>query len=266
MTKLYQRDEIPDNDGLQVVDPEAYNFIFNDVGDILVDESGNIPSYEFIKGCCFAEVHHLTNSVVACCGINNRPKSLKFISLRTTDFSSELYQLVAHAKQLLYFYQRHRFCGVCGAATSKLSKEVAVKCNVCSEVFYPELSPAIIVAIIKDKEILLARSVRHKETFSLIAGFVEPSETLETCVHREVMEEVGLKVNNLRYLKSQPWPFPNSLMVGFICDYVEGEITPQLEEIEEAAWYNSSNLPKIPTKNTIAGVIIESIIDQGLIK
>ncbi|MEJ2041606.1 MAG: NAD(+) diphosphatase, partial [Desulfosarcinaceae bacterium] len=123
---------------------------------------------------------------------------------------------------------------------------------------YPRLSPAIIVAVIRNDRILLARNKRFRAPFhSVLAGFVEPGETLEECEQREIGEVVGLAVKNIRYFGSQPWPFPNSLMVGFVAEYASGEITIDRKEIMEADWFPADALPRTPTRISIAGRLIE---------
>jgi NAD+ diphosphatase len=123
---------------------------------------------------------------------------------------------------------------------------------------YPRLSPAIIVAVLKNNQILLARNKRFKLPFySVLAGFVEPGETLEECVQREIREEVGIMTKNIRYFGSQPWPFPNSLMIAFVADYADGEITIDGSEIIDAAWFSKGELPQIPPTISIARQLID---------
>ena len=130
-------------------------------------------------------------------------------------------------------------------------------CHKCGHRVYPRISPCILVAVVKDDQILLARSKRHKPGFfSILAGFVESGETLEQAAVREVAEEVGVKINNLRYVGSQPWPFPHSLMAGFMADYVSGDIRCQPNEIEEAYWFDITALPEIPPVQTLSGQMI----------
>ena len=159
----------------------------------------------------------------------------------------ELIWVAGRANQLVDWNQSHRFCGKCGHATENKHDERAKICPQCSLINYPRVSPAIIVAVIKDRQILLGSNRRFKGGFySVLAGFAEPGESLEECVAREVKEEVGIAVKNIRYFGSQPWPFPNSLMVGFIADYAGGRIKVNKSEIIEAAWYSARSLPPIP--------------------
>jgi NAD+ diphosphatase len=166
--------------------------------------------------------------------------------------------IAGRANQLLYWHLTHVYCGKCGGATENKDDERAKICPQCRHVSYPRLSPAVIVAILKDNRILLARNSRFRMPFySVLAGFVEPGESLEECVAREVKEEVGITVKNIRYFGSQPWPFPDSLMVAFVSDYAAGEIAVDHSEITEAAWFSKNNLPQIPPKISIARQLID---------
>jgi NAD+ diphosphatase len=170
----------------------------------------------------------------------------------------QFFWMAAKATHLLYWGRHTRFCGLCGSKTAEKTDECAKVCERCGEIYYPRIAPAIIVAIIKDGQILLARANRFASPFySVLAGFVEPGESLEECVRREVREEVGIRIKNLRYFGSQPWPFPDSLMVGFIADYESGDIVVDLNENQDAGWYTPDNLPPIPGRLSIARRLIE---------
>lgn len=172
----------------------------------------------------------------------------------------QLFHLAARAVQVALFLQTHRFCGQCGSAMSLVSWELAALCNKCGHRCYPRIAPCVLVGIIKDKQILLARSSRHRKGFfSILAGFVESAETLEQAAVREVKEEVGVDITNLRYVGSQPWPFPHSLMTGFIADYAGGDIVCQPQEIEEAYWFDLASLPEVPPIQTLSGQIIQQL-------
>ena len=188
-----------------------------------------------------------------------------FIGLRRLfgRLAEDLIWAAGRANQLVDWSQSHQFCGRCGQATEDKQNERAKECPHCSLVNYPRVSPAIIVAVIKDHQILLGRNRRFKGGFfSVLAGFAEPGESLEECVAREVNEEVGIAVKNIRYFGSQPWPFPNSLMVGFIADYAGGRINVDQSEIVEAAWYPARNLPPIPPKISIARHLIDWFVEN----
>ncbi len=162
------------------------------------------------------------------------------------------------ANQLLFWQQTHAYCGACGCRTEEKSDEQARICPDCGLINYPRVTPAVIMAVTRGERILLARSKRARTPFySVLAGFVEPSETLEQCVEREVCEEVGISVQNLRYFGSQPWPFPNSLMIAFTAEYAGGEIQVDPGEITDAAWFDRTGLPaQIPPPLSIAGQLI----------
>ena len=162
------------------------------------------------------------------------------------------------ANQLLQWNQNHRYCGKCGNLTEDKRDERAKICPQCGLISYPRLSPAIIVAVVKEDRILLAHSQRFPAKFySVLAGFVEPGETLEECVEREVHEEVGISVQDIRYFGSQPWPFPDSLMVAFTADYAGGEIEIDRSEIDDADWFSADQLPPIPPKISISRQLID---------
>lgn len=167
------------------------------------------------------------------------------------------YRAAGKAYQILYWDEHSRFCPVCGTPTMQQAP-IMKKCPQCDNEIYPPISTAIIVLIRKGEEILLVHARNFRSTFhGLVAGFLEAGETLEECVAREVMEETGLKVKNIRYFSSQPWPYPSGLMVGFIADYESGEIKLQEDELTSAAFYHKDNLPEIPQKLSIARKLID---------
>lgn len=173
--------------------------------------------------------------------------------------------LAAYAVRILDFDRSTRFCGRCGHRTRALRTERARLCSDCNRIVYPRISPAIIVLIKKGEEILLARSPRFPEgIFSIIAGFVEPGENLEQAVHREVAEEVGITVTNIHYIASEPWPFPDSLMIGFTADYAGGDIAIDNNEIESAGWFTRETLPPRPSKSSISSALIEAWIRREI--
>jgi NAD+ diphosphatase len=170
----------------------------------------------------------------------------------------DLIWIAGRANQLVNWNQTHRHCGKCGKLTEYKTDERAKICPDCGLINYPRLSPAIIVAVLKNDRILLGRNKRFKLPFySVLAGFVEPGETLEECVKREIQEEVGITVKNIRYFGSQPWPFPDSLMIAFVADYARGKICTDGSEIIDADWFAKDNLPQIPPKISIARQLID---------
>jgi len=169
--------------------------------------------------------------------------------------------LASYAVRIMDFDRSHAFCGRCGAKTRPLTTERAQICTACNRIFYPRISPAIIVLIKKEDEVLLARSPRSPPGFfSIIAGFNEPGENLEETVHREVKEEVGISVQNLQYFGSEPWPFPDSLMIGFVADYAGGEIQIDNQEIEDAGWFTRDTMPLYPSRASITRALINAWI------
>jgi len=173
-----------------------------------------------------------------------------------------MFSLAGRAVQIVTWDRTHQYCGQCGTPTENLARERAKRCPACGLISYPRLSPAIIIAVVRHTEhgdrLLLARNHRFPPgRYSVIAGYVEPGETLEECARREVGEEVGIQIKNIRYFGSQPWPFPNSLMIGFTAEYDGGEFILEEEEIAEAGWFAADSLPGLPPKMSIARKMID---------
>ena len=192
------------------------------------------------------------------------PEPYAWMDLRVLldTINEELFWIAGLANHLLDWDRCHRFCGRCGQPTEDKTDERAKHCPACGLINYPRLSPAVIVAVVKDGKLLLARNKRFRGPFySVLAGFVEPGEALEDCVRREIREEVGLEVKNIRYFGSQPWPFPNSLMVGFTADYAEGEIEVDNAELMEADWFAAHSLPQVPSRISIARQLIDWFVE-----
>lgn len=193
------------------------------------------------------------------------PPQYEWVSLRSLveQVSGELFKRWGRASQLLHWYNTNRYCGSCGTKTAPHSSDLARVCPSCAASYYPAISPCIIVLVYRDKELLLARSPRFPEKmFSTLAGFIEPGESAEETVRREICEEVNIKVKNIRYFDSQPWPFPGQLMLGFYADYESGDILIDGVEICEAHWYPYDQLPLFPGPGTIAGMLIRQHISQ----
>lgn len=191
------------------------------------------------------------------------PAGMKLWGLRQlySRLDEELFWLAGRAFQIVDWDRTHQFCGRCGTKTEAAAGERARVCPACGQTHYPRVAPAVIVSVVRGDEILLARSPRHPPGFySVIAGFVEAGETLEETVVREVQEETGIRVQNIRYFGSQPWPFPHSLMVGFTADYAGGELTIDRTELEDAGWYTAANLPLVPMGLTIARRLIDAFV------
>jgi NAD+ diphosphatase len=191
------------------------------------------------------------------------PGGFKTLDLRTILREQEtgIFHLCCRAAHLLSWRQKHRYCGGCAQPLVDKPDELARQCPACGALVYPRISPAVIVAVIRGTSILLARSKRSRLNFySVLAGFVEPGETLEECVRREVLEETCIAVKNIRYFASQPWPFPDSLMVGFLADYAGGDLCLDDKELETADWFPADRLPRIPDAPSISRRLIEWFI------
>lgn len=188
------------------------------------------------------------------------PDNLVLINLRKLFGSVEdnLFWAAGRAFQIMDWNRTHLFCGRCGTPTQNKSNEIAKECPACGLIVYHSMAPAVIVAVVKDNRILLARNQQKAFKFySVLAGFVEAGESLEDCVKREIMEEVGIKVKNISYFSSQPWPFPNSLMLAFTAEYESGEIKVDGKEISDAGWFTKEELPEIPGNISIAWHLIQ---------
>jgi NAD+ diphosphatase len=173
------------------------------------------------------------------------------------------FALAGRALQLLQWDRDHQFCGRCGTPTEPRREERVRACPACKLSAYPRVAPAVMALVHRGKEILLARSPHFPAgMYSALAGFVEPGESLEQCLAREVAEEVGVEVARPRYVASQSWPFPHSLMIAFVCEWSSGEIRPQAGEIEEASWFDLLQLPKLPSKISIARRLIDAVCQE----
>ncbi|WP_293265920.1 NAD(+) diphosphatase [Neptunomonas sp.] len=171
------------------------------------------------------------------------------------------YVNLSRAAQLIIWHNEHRFCGRCANEMQHHNADLAKHCEKCSLVQYPRISPCIIVLVVDGDRCILARSPRFKPgIFSTLAGFIEAGETAEAAVHREIKEEVGVDVANVRYIQSQSWPFPHSLMLGFFADYAGGELIPDGVEIEEANWYHRDAMPDLPPSFAISSALIERFL------
>jgi NAD+ diphosphatase len=193
------------------------------------------------------------------------PEGLTLEGLRQVygRLDEDLFWLAARAIQIVDWDRTHQFCSRCGTPTVQRETERSKECPKCGQIHFPRLAPAVIVLVERGNQLLMARS-RHfaPGLFSVLAGFVEPGETLEEAVAREVKEESGILVKDIRYFGSQPWPFPHSLMIGFTAKYAGGEIILEDSELEAAGWYTADNLPPQPGKISIARKLIDSFVEK----
>ncbi len=193
------------------------------------------------------------------------PDGMSWQGLRTlfSVLGDAHFALAGRAVQLIDWDRNHQFCGRCGTPTESKREERARVCPACKLSCYPKIAPAVMALVRRGNSMLLGRSPHFpRGMYSALAGFVEPGETLEQCIAREVLEEVGVSVTNIRYFASQPWPFPNSLMIAFFCDYASGDIHPQETEIEDADWFDVFQLPQLPSKISIARRLIDAAVES----
>lgn len=195
------------------------------------------------------------------------PSGWQWVGLRASFdvLPLSLYLQAGKASQILFWDSHSRFCPACGTATEQINA-ITKRCPRCHYELYPPIATAIIVLVKRgDDELLLVHARNFRGNFKgLVAGFLEAGETLEQCVAREVMEETGLQITNIRYVDSQSWPYPSGLMVGFVADYVSGEIKMQEEELSTAAFYHRDHLPEIPRKVSIARRLIDLWIERKI--
>ena len=194
------------------------------------------------------------------------PPGMAFEGLRGlwSRLDDALLGVASHALQLIEWDRNHQYCGRCGAATQRRDDERARCCAACGLAAYPRLSPVVMVRVRRGREILLARAPRFLPgIYSVLAGFVEAGETLEQAIHREVAEEVGIQVKNLRYFASQSWPFPHSLMIAFTADHAGGEPRADGREILDARWFAPKHLPGLPSPMSMARCLIEDFVARA---
>ena len=203
-----------------------------------------------------------------CAEITKLPSNidnLEVMDLRSAGLlmSGDLFLISGKAVQIINWDKTHKYCGRCGSATETKADERAKVCPKCGLMCFPKICPAIIVAVTKGEEILLAHNHRFPDNlYSVVAGFVEPSETFEDCVKREVLEETGILVKNIKYFSSQSWPFPNSLMIGFTAEYAGGDVKADGVEIAHADWFSVDKLPTLPGKLSVARKLIDNFIEK----
>lgn len=233
---------------------------------LLVDGNFQLPQVEKLA----SDLSFCTGDQVIARDLQNSeaiPDGLQLVPIRQLlqFWNTQQFEQASRAIQLLEWRRNHQFCSHCGAKTEIHPTEFAMICPACRYHQYPRVQPCVITVITRgENEILLAKNAKNKSNmYGLIAGFVEVGETLEDAVRRETEEEVGLKLKNIQYLASQPWPFPSNLMIAFKAEYADGEIQLQEEEISDAQFFKFDSLPEIPFKGSIAHAMIMHVT-QGL--
>ena len=263
--------------GAPLEDPAAVCFVCHD-GRILVrgrgdraslprltdlEQLGIVPEDPFQFGLlghapCFALSQPMTHEL---------PEEWMMVGLRELVglLDEDGFLVAGRGLQFCEWDRSHRHCGRCGAPTIRTPGVWSRGCTVCGYSAFPRISPAVIMLVHKEDACLLAHAAHHPEgLFSVLAGFLEPGETLEECVAREVREEVGLEVTDIRYFGNQPWPFPHSLMLGFTAAWASGEIVVDGVEILEAGWYTANTLPdRIPSRISIARRLLDAFFAES---
>lgn len=245
---------------------EGLWFIFSKDSLLISEQSQELPSdpnFELQRTLYLGTLRgtHIFTGEIA--EENNIPSGWKWSYLKSlySTLTEEIFAIAGRALQLIYWDRTTQFCGHCGHPTCHRQHERCRECKTCKQLFYPKLTPVIMVLLKKEEKILLARSPHFPgKSYGVLAGFVDPGETLEQCIAREVYEEVGIKVKNIQYFQSQPWPFSQSLIIGFTCDWLEGEIQIDPAEIEAAGWFDTTNIPELPPKLSLAYILIASHI------
>lgn len=233
--------------------------------ELLVDENFQLPRVEKLESDLIvmdgdrviARDLHIEETI---------PEGLQLVPIRQliSQWSQLEFEQASRAIQLLEWRRNHKFCSHCGTETEVHTSEYAMVCPACRYHQYPRVQPCVITVITRGTdEILLAKNARNKSNmYGLIAGFIEVGETLEAAVERETLEEVGIRVKNIQYLSSQPWPFPSNLMIAFKAEYESGELVLQEEEISDAKFFKFDQLPEIPFAGSIAHAMIQHAIHQ----
>ena len=265
------------SDALEAGEPDGASlcFVFQQtlllVGD--APPGAQLPGHEHVAGIGVAPLRRLYLGTLggrACFAFEYHtetpaPPGMQWQGLRTlfTRLDDPLFALAGRALQYIDWDRTHQFCGRCATPTQHRTGERARECPACALIVYPRIAPAVMCLIRRGHEILLARSQRFPPgMYSALAGFVEPGESLEQCLAREVLEETGVRIVNTRYFASQPWPFPHSLLIAFVADYAGGEITPAPDEIEDAQWFDIDALPKLPNRISIARRLIDGVVAE----
>lgn len=255
-----------------VILPEAIAFAFRGER-ILVgggDDALVIPTFGMLAAAGVGGTPHFLGWLDAtpCVAFNladdaPEPAGMRYVGLRALFFKvpDALLSLAARAFQVVDWDRCHRYCGRCGTPTLDRADERSKECPKCHLVAYPRIAPAMMALVTRGRELLLARAHRFAPgMYSALAGFVEPGESIEDCVRREVREEVGLEVGKLTYFDSQPWAFPHSLMIAYTAEYAGGDIRLDDVEIAEARWFTPETMPPLPSSVSIARRLIDATV------
>jgi NAD+ diphosphatase len=255
--------------------PIEYWFIFQKDQLLLLENNLNlVPTTTLIAALAldFLRLHSIPeNDDISCQAAeisehSKLPAYTRLVPLRKAFelLGMDWFKQAVKAYSIINWDRNHQFCGRCATPTQQSPHAFERRCPACLSIFYPRISPCIIVLIQKGAQLLMARSPHFPPgAYGLIAGFVETGESLEEAIHREVKEEVGIEIKNISYFDSQPWPFPDSLMIGFRAEYAAGEIVVNLNELESAGWYPYDQLPGLPS---VSLSIAKKLIDHFLLE
>lgn len=250
-------------------------FVFHPDGLMLREENRSLPTEAQCAGLSWVDdrihtVGRMDGCIYRCASVPRVQQPLPgycYVGLRSLFgiWADEMMAVASRASQIAEWGRSHRYCGACGTRTVLAEGERCMRCPECGLSCYPRVSPSMMVLVKKGDTILLARNGAWPQNrFSALSGFVEPGETVEEAVHREVQEEVGVRVHNLRYFGSQSWPFPHSLMIAFTADYLSGDITVDGIEIAEAKWFGPGDTwPDFPTRTSISSALIQAHLPVG---
>ena len=257
---IYEDYEIDFSDSYSSDD--AYYFIFNNERELLLNDDKTLPTNINDVNVDFKlYIGKFKNKDVFVVNVDDNKS---FCNLKEVyDIDKDMYLMATKAVLVRDWYISHQFCGRCAVKTILDEKDMMLKCPSCGQVHYPRIAPAIIVAVRKEGKLLMAQHSYHENIrYALVAGFVEPGESIEEAVHREVAEEIGIKIKNLKYQRSQSWPFPNSLMLAFTAEYDSGEIKVDGDEIVRAKWFAKDEIIRYDSDISISDWLIQSFIDN----
>ncbi|WP_407453461.1 NAD(+) diphosphatase [Methanobrevibacter sp.] len=241
---------------------DDYLFVFNENRELYLDDNKKLPKSldNFnVNFCLYIGDYNGKRAIV----VNVETEEAFYPLHIVYELSHDLYHIAGKAVLVNDWYKSYQFCGRCGTPNKLDEKDMMMKCPNCGQNHYPHISPAIIVAIRNGDELLMAKHSYHDNIrYALIAGFVEPGESVEEAVHREVLEEVGIKIKNLQYKRSQSWPFPDSLMLGFTAEYESGDIKVDGDEIVRAQWFKKDEIIRYNSDISISDWLIQDFIDN----